>query len=515
MSQNRKSKSYKTQTLYTSKDYEKDSKSFYDALDHGRINLTTFKKLMISDLCQKSEILKTSMIGHIQLEDLEKALKHPVHKWRIILEASKLLMHISPHYYRLNMYFSNMALFDWWIDLIGIDSNNTGINLSELKRAYLDLCTEFETMNLKHEFSKIMKVLPYQDIYCGLVVKNKNSFFFQEIDYRICRLYQVQDGLYNYQINLAMINPVNLNAYPQYVRDAYITWYDSKDTVSKWYLPPVDKQICIKMNSQWTYPYPLLIGLIQDILDLDTYKKLKLQSARTDNYKAILIKVPIDETSVDKPLLTPDLLSLFSEINKENMTDDIGLLYTLGTDGQAVSFKDSSNSRNNVSDAVNEIYNSSGESRELFNGSSSGTAVTLSVENDAGFIYGLYRQFERWCNRYIKVAKISKKKYNFGFSLLDITIFNRDTVLKRYKEAVSLGVPVIDKWLSALDVSPAKLNGAYLIHQEIFDFNNNFIPLSSSFNSSSDEAGRPTKASQGETLSDEGEKSADGEKNDR
>ena len=49
---------------------------------------------------------------------------------------------------------------------------------------------------------------------------------------------------------------------------------------------------------------PFLLGLIKDILDLDTYKKLKLQKARVDNYKAIVIEIPIDEDAVDKPLLT-------------------------------------------------------------------------------------------------------------------------------------------------------------------------------------------------------------------
>jgi hypothetical protein len=260
----------------------------------------------------------------------------------------------------------------------------------------------------------------------------------------------------------------------------------------------------------------MLIGLVRDILDLDTYKKLKLQSARTDNYKAILVKVPIDESTVDKPLLTPQTLSIFADINRESMTDDIGLIHTLGSSGEAISFKDSSNTRNNVSDAVNELYNSSGESKELFNGSSSGTAVTMSVENDAGFVYSIYRQFERWANRYIKLRKYNKSTYKFHFYLLDITIFNRDNVSKRYKEACTLGVSVVDKWLASIDMTPSRMLGSYVLHNDVFKFYDNFIPLSSSFNSSSDsgEAGRPTNSSKGELLSDEGEKTADGEKND-
>ena len=192
------------------------------------------------------------------------------------------------------------------------------------------------------------------------------------------------------------------------------------------------------------------------------------------------------------------------------MSDDIGLLHTLGSSATPISFKDSSNTRNNVGDSIDEVYNSAGITKELFNGSSSGTAVTFSVENDSGFVYGLYRQFERWTNRFIKIRKYNKPAFKFFFYLVDVTIFNRDNVSKRYKEAVSLGVSVIDKWLATLDMTPSRTLGSFILHKDIFDFQNNFVPLQSSFNSSVDnEAGRPTNESQGKTLDESGEKTKD------
>lgn len=494
--------------IYFKSDYDKDEKQFSQSIEKNIIDWGSFRRLMTHDLCTNTQILNTGYLGSVSLEDAIKALKHPKSGWEILLTISKELMHSSPHYYRLNSLYSNMALFCWWIDLYDVKEN---ANVNIIKKLYGNLAAKFENMHLKHEFGKIMKVVPYQDIYCGLVVENATDFFFQEINYKICRLYQVQDGLYNFDIDLSAIKGRNLRAYPDYVQKAYADYHDGK--ISNWYLPPADKQICIKLNSQWTYPYPLMIGLVKDILDLDIYKKLKLQSARTDNYKAIMVKVPIDEKVVDKPLLTPETLGIFAEINRESMSDDIGLIHILGSNGEAISFKDSSNTRNNVSDAIDELYNASGETKELFNGSSSGTAVTFSVENDSGFVYGLYRQFERWANRYIKLRKYNKNTFKFYFYLLDTTIFNRDNVSKRYKEACTLGVTVVDKWLATLDMTPSRMLGSYILHKDIFDFQNNFIPLSSSYNSSG-EAGRPSNASKGETLDVEGEKTADGEKHD-
>lgn len=500
---------------YDMEDYRRDEKAFDESIKENKVDFSSFRRLMMHDLCTNTEIIETGYVGDIRLEDARDALRRPHANWRTLLRISDQLMMISPHYFRLNSLYSNMALFCWTLDVYGVKEN---YNVNTLKKKYNALAEKLEDMNLDHEFSKIMKYLPYQDIYCGLIVEDNDSFFFQKIDYKICKLHQVQDGLYNFKINLSAINTRQLNAYPDYVQDAYIKFIEGDETCN-WYMPPPEKQICVKLNSQWTTPYPLLIGLIKDILDLDVYKKLKLQSARADNYKAIMIQVPIDTSTVDKPLLTPETLGIFADINRENMSDDIGMIHTLGSDAEAISFKDSTNTTNNVSDAVDEIYNASGITQELFNGSSSGTAVKFSVENDAGFVYDIYNQFERWMNRYIRLNKFNTSKFKFKFSLLDITIFNRDDVAKRYKDEATLGLPVVDKLLATLDMTPSRVMGAYVVHNEIFDYYNKFIPLSSSYNASADsgtgEAGRPTAESKGEDLTEEGEITKDAERNDR
>ncbi len=507
MSKKNKSKTAQI-PIYTESDYKNDQEKFEKSMKTGKLDLSTFQRLMIRDICTNTSIIETGCIGDIKMNDIELALKYPKQGWKILLAASDELMRISPHYYRMNSLYSNMALFCWWIDLYDVKDN---AKADAIKKAYLAVAAKLESMNLKHEFSKIMKVIPYQDIYCGLVFENQSDFFFQQIDYKICELYQIQDGLYNFRIDLTRIEAQNLNAYPNYVQRAWLDLRDKQINTNingKWYEPPADKQICLKLNSQWTYPYPILISLIKDIFDLDIYKKLKLQSARTDNYKAIAVEVPIDETTVDKPLLTPDTLYIFAEMNRESMSDDIGLLHTLGSNATPISFKDSSNTRNNVSDSIDEVYNSAGISKELFNGSSSGTAVTLSIENDSGFVYGLYRQFERWMNRFIKVRRYNKPSFKFLFTLVDVTIFNRDSVITRYKDAIALGVTVIDKYLATLDMTPSRTIGSYATHESVFDFRNHFIPLQTSYNSS-DEGGRPTNKSQNKTLDESGEKTKD------
>lgn len=511
----------KEYVVYSKEQYEADEKTFKKAEKTGEVDWSSFSRLMLHDLCVNGHLTATGKIGEWKIEDVFNAMKYPWKLWRVLLAVSDELMRISPHYYRLCMLYSNMALFDWGIDIYGVKA---GADQERIRERFMNLSTKLEDMHLKYEFSKIMKVLPYQDVFFGLLMENQNDFFIQQVSPRICKLIHIQDGIFNFAIDFDRIDPTFLDAYPAYVQEAYISYREKRKSglilmpdEDRWYEPPADKQICIKLNTQWLYPYPFLIGLLRDILDLDTYKKLKLQSARTDNYKAIVVEVPIDEKQIDKPLLTPATLSLFAEINKENMSPDIGLIHTLGSEGKAISFKDSANTRNNVSDAVDEIYNSSGSTIELFNGSSSGTAVNLSVENDAGFIYGVYRQLEQWVNRMIKIRKYNTALFKFRFYLLDATIFNRDKVIDKYKNAATLGATVVDKMMAALDMTPSAILGSYLTHTLIYDFQNNFVPLSSSYNSTDtgeeNTGGRPTNESKGEPLDVQGEITADNDSN--
>lgn len=505
---NRNKQKYKYLTVYSEKDYQKDEYDFNKSLAENNINIKSFQRLVQADLINNTKIIQTDKIGNYTLSEIKIAMDNKRVGWKVLLNVSDSLMRISPHYYRLNMFYSNMATFCWGLDLYDVSDK---ANTTTIKNNHYKLASKLEQMNLKHEFTKILRRLPFMDIYCGIVVEDNKDFYLQELDFNMCKLYETQDGLWNFAINLSCIKPIQLDAYPDYVKEAYLNYIDNNG--SMWYLPPADKQICVKFNSQWLYPYPILMGLVDDILNLDTYKKLKIQSARTDNYKAIMIKVPIDENTIDKPLLTPKVLSAFAELNRESMTDDIGILHTVGGDGEVVSFKDSSNVRNYVSDAVDDIYNSSGISKEMFNGSSSGTAVTYSLENDSGFIYNVYRQLERWVNRYIKAKNFNTATFKFGFYLLDVTIYNKDKVATMYKDACTLGITVVDKWYATLGMTPSKIKGSYIMQKDIYDFQNNLTPLSSSYNSSDNNNGRPTNESNGETLDVSGQQTEDSDAN--
>lgn len=502
--------------IYSNNDYEKDAESIKDTeLGKRPLDLSAFKRLMVHDLCANTNILNTFKLGIYPIDKIQDALQNPNSHSSVLIETSRYLMNVSSFYMRINNYFSKMGLFNYVIDVYDVKENelNTQEKRKKLRELYLSICNEFEKINLKHEMSKIMETLVVEDVFYGLIFEDSTDFFILKLNPSICKICQIQDGIYNYKIQLSGIDPLKIGTYPDNIKQAYLAYYHGEDYTDGWYIPPADQQVCFKFNSSLIAPAPFMLSLVRDIMDLNVYKELKLQKARVDNYKAIVIEIPIDKNFVDKPLLTDSTLGVFAEMNKANMPDDVGLLHAPGT-ANAVSFKDNTNSTNNLSDAVSNLYDNAGVSKELFNGGSSGTAFKLSLENDAAYIYAFYRQCERFFNRFIKLRKYNKSLYKFALRIHDSTIFNRNDVSDSFLKASQNGLPFKLDYAVSLGKSQSRVIGDAILETDILHLQDYFIPLSTSYTQSGDSSsGRPTNESQGLDLSDEGEKTADGEKN--
>lgn len=502
------------QVIYSNSDYKRDEKAIKNA-EAGKkpLDLSAFKRLMVHDLCCNTNILNTMKIGAYSIEKIHDAIKNPQSHSTILLETSRYLMTVSAFYMRINNYFAKMGLFNYMIDVydVKIDELNTEEKQKKLRDSFFAVCSEFEKINLKHEMQKIMDVIIPEDVFYGLIFEDNTDFFILKLNPLICQIRQIQDGVYNYRIRLSGINPLEIGTYPDNIKQAYLDYHHNRDYFDGWYIPPADQQVCFKFNSSILSPVPFMIALVKDIFDLNVYKKLKLQKARVDNYKAIVVEIPIDEDAVDKPLLTEDTLGVFAEMNKANMPEDIGLLHVPGN-AEPISFKDNANTTNNLSDAVENLYDNAGVSNEMFNGGSSGTAFKLSIENDAAFIYAFYRQCERFFNRFIKMRKYNKPAYKFALHIQDSTVFNRTDVADSFLKASQNGLPFKMDYAVALGKSQSKLMGAAFIEKDVLHLQDYLVPLSTASVTEDASVGRPTNESKGLDLSDEGEKTSDAEK---
>ena len=78
----------KTKVIYSQVDYERDSKSFDNAVNgKSRLDLGAFRRLMVHDLCTNTDILRSYKVGNYPLERIQEALNNPVSHSNMIIEV--------------------------------------------------------------------------------------------------------------------------------------------------------------------------------------------------------------------------------------------------------------------------------------------------------------------------------------------------------------------------------------------------------------------------------------------
>ena len=76
------------------------------------------------------------------------------------------------------------------------------------------------------------------------------------------------------------------------------------------------KTICLKLNSEFTYPLPPFSTMFPALIDLDEYKAIKKAKAKNDNFMAVVQKIPMDKnaTDINSFLMDLDLAMDFHQI---------------------------------------------------------------------------------------------------------------------------------------------------------------------------------------------------------
>ena len=63
-------------TVYDKNNYDKDEYDFNKSLAENNVNIKSFKRLVLSDICQNSRIIETGKIGNYTLDEIRCAMSN-------------------------------------------------------------------------------------------------------------------------------------------------------------------------------------------------------------------------------------------------------------------------------------------------------------------------------------------------------------------------------------------------------------------------------------------------------
>ena len=452
-----------------------------------------FKRLVLSELSYNKcfDETKFKCLGFTKRQIIEMA-EHPERHGKQILRLSNYMYLKSGYYKRLIDYFVNQTMLNYTVDTKIKNKKMFTTKSDSLMRDYISFISQCDKFNLSNEIHNIFKRLFKNDVCYAFLIEHDTEISYYYLDPMICSIGSLVNGnVYEFYINKRSLTQSKLNNLPIELQDLILA---SDDKCGKVYIP-YQNSLCIKYNNDFIFPYPPFLMMIADILLIDEYKELAKAQSINDAYKILTMKIPTKDGEIT---LDQGLITTFTSIVLETVQNNIGVI-TTPFDVESEEFSSSNaDDRDTVSDAISWAFKNVGVSEALMSGASSGSELKLSITNDSGDVFRVYRLIENWLALQMKLRGYIYNNYEFVYKIMDMTIFNADDLKKTELQMAQNGLPNKSRLCAVNGLTPATMIGNSIIENEVLgDIFANWQVLKTSYTQTGDsnsEGGRPIES---------------------
>jgi hypothetical protein len=292
----------------------------------------------------------------------------------------------------------------------------------------------------------------------------------------------------------------------------------SNDSNLRWQELPIERTFCIKINTDnLDYPVPPFSGMFDSLISLCDLQQVQDIKDEMSAYKLINLQIPLLSGTN-----TPDDFAIDLKLCQQFYSKILGMLppnvavtmspFALST----VEFdKNAAEDTNIVNKAYQNLVEANGDLVSNSNKITNSKSFQLALMADAMSATAPVSQINTWINLYIK-NNLNIHDIIVEFS--DVSPYFEDDKIKVLKEAATYGVPVKMQLASLLGLNPVKCRGMEFLEEKLgLGVNKWTKPLVSSNTQSGLDSngsdGRP-EIDDGD-LSDEGESTRDGAKNEK
>lgn len=495
---------------------EKDMISSEESIERKNVMVfdkMAFAKLAINELSSSREgknFLKKYKQSEVR--EIIENFKLPKNQEKL-REISQLLYAKSPQYQRLIKYFSGMSLFAHVITPI---KEIKKINEKKVLKQYVEIGELAKLMSLNHEMSKVLQVAFSEDVFYGYIHRTKKDFYIQKIDASIAKITSVEDGIFNFSIDMNYFNskPERVKSWSSEIQAKFAQWKQMKEKnpkISQWVELDAKNTICIKINEEMLEIFPPFAGSFDAIFDIEGFKQLRKDKEELGNYMLLAQELPMRKDSENNNdfMIDRDMMMFFHNMAVDTVPDNVGVV-TSPMKIEPITFDKDRADADGVAKAERDFWSGNGTSQLLFNADkSTSQGLLMSIKTDEEIVFTVMTQIERWINRYLKF-EFSDLIYNIR--ILPVTHFNRKDMFGMYLQAGQFGVPVKSHLSATVGLDPIEMMNMAHLENVLLKMHEEFIPLQSSHTQNGEmdtgkEDGRPKKDRQ--DVSDETARSED------
>ena len=460
-------------------------------------------KLVLRDLTKTK---KSPSFYKYTRDQIATYIKDPATNERQLRDAMIYIYNASSHFRRLIQYLVGLTYWQYVIYPNKIDS--TTAKPDAIRKQWQKTINLVSTMDIKSQFPNILTVCLREDTFYGTIWQWNDNITIQQLPSDYCTISAIQNNVPNVSFDFSYFNTYSdyLPLYPTEFEQKYRA-YQGDTTNLRWQELDSPNSFAIKANSDiLAYSVPPFAGILEDLYNLIDYKSLQMTKTELENYAMLVIKLGKDKDGAWE--LDFDKATEYWQKIDSQLPDLIGSVLS-PMDVDKIAFdKMSAVGDDRIVQAQNALFSSAGVSSQVFNSDNSSSNTLLqSIKADQSVTFEIVKNIEAAINRYLMGQSFSK---NFKLMFLDTSRYNQKEVTEAYYKACTVGAPAISLYCASLDIRQNEMNGLSFLESDILNLHNKFVPLKTSHTQSGD-GGRPQKDA--DELTDEGEKSKEGEKN--
>lgn len=352
--------------------------------------------------------------------------------------------------------------------------------------------------NIKDISYRIMKSVIRDGVFFGLIVESKEKIVIAELPAQDCRTrYTDADGIGVVELNIspiAELKEINdyeyidlLEFFPLSIQQ-YIYAYAENPKLDPWIVLPSNIAFALSTDDQ----SPMFLTSIPSMMDYSDAISRQSRREIEELKKIIVQKIPhmSDGTLLFEPVEAVEIhQGSVAMLGDDNPNTAVLTTYA---DVEAIVSKVNADpaSTNTVQRMKDHVYNVSGTSGQVISATGNG-AMENSLNNDLSLMSPLVNLLSAKITQIINL-KFSIKNLSFKYTILPLTWYNTDKVLKNSKELATLGYSFIIP-AAVLGLNQKDLISLKNLENNLLDLDTMLIPLQSSFTQGGDnDGGRPS-----------------------
>lgn len=458
-------------------------------------------------------------------ESLRTYLKNPLSdsNSKNLRKLSQYLYVLSSQYRRLIAYFASQIDLTAYTIVPNISMTEDNDDETILKN-YEATAKWVEKMNLAGQIFSILVTCWREDMSYNYIYyddsgeSDVNSFVLFPLDPDYCRISSINyDGTLNMAFDFSYFdNSTNAKSLEWWDKE-FTTKYNSykSDSKLRWQELDSTRTFVLKFNyDQTDRVIPPFASLFENLIDLADLQGIMSVKDKLSIYKLLVAKIDTLSNATDPDDFAVDLDTAVGFYNKMLgiVPEQIGIVLSPMT-VEPINFENSdTDDVNKISKANSALWEAASVSQIFDNDKLTGATAVRAAQ----ILDGLYSQnpllwqIEANVNRFIDVVLPNN---GMRVKYIRVTPYNKDEKIQQIKDAASLGLPVKTQYMALLGLSPLESYSMTYLENDILKLQDSWkYPLQSSYVQTADEeSGGQEKDVK--DLTDEGDKTRDGEKN--